>query len=180
MGTTRTSIQQSRGYQVLGNVAHWPPLVYVLLGAALGGIWALGTSVQVLTSEAWMMGKGMDQINFTAWGQLYQAVTGQLPSGMYVPFTFGWGVQFALIIASIGVELPPHPAWRYWLAWLSVGGLIFVNSCGDWNSSAQYGIWGQAGFTIVVFFITFCMLIFCIMAWKHAWHLMKQKSGSGN
>jgi hypothetical protein len=180
MGSTRSSITQTRGYQILGNVAHWPPLVYFITGIALGGIWALGTSVQVLTSEAWMMGKPMDKINFTAWGQLAQAVSGQLPSAMYIPFMFGWGVQFALIIASIGVELPRDPAWRYWLAWLAVGGLIIVNSCGDWNGSSQYGPWGQAGFTLVVFFVTFCMLLFAIMAFKHAWTVMKQKSGSSN
>lgn len=177
MGSTR-SITQTRGYQVLGTVAHWPPLVYYLVGAALGGIWALGTSVQVLTSEAWMMGKSMNQINFTAWGQLYDAATGHLAPDMYVPFMFGWGVQFALIIASIGIELPRDPIWRFYLAWVVVIGLIVVNSCGDWNGSSQYGPWGQAGFTLVVFFVTFCVLLFAIMAFKHAWHVMKQKSAS--
>ena len=162
--------------RLLGNVANWPPLVYVTLGFALGGIWALGTSVQVLTSEAWMMHTSMDQINFTAWGQLWDAIWGHLSPGMYVPFTFGWGVQFAMIVASVGVELPRDPAWRFWLATLAVTGLIFVNACGDWNSSSQYGFWGQAGFTLVVFFITFCMLLFFIMAFMHAWHLMKYKA----
>jgi hypothetical protein len=169
MATTR--MQQSR--QILGTVAHWPPLVYILLGLALGGIWALGTSVQVLTSEAWMMHKAMNQIDFSAFGQLRDAVTGQLAPDMLVPFIFGWGVQFALIVASIGVELPPHPRWRYYLAWTAVIGLIGVNSCGDFNSSAQYGFWGQSGFTLVIFFVTFCMLLFAIMAFKHAWSVMQ-------
>jgi hypothetical protein len=164
-------MQQSR--QILGTVAHWPPLVYILLGLALGGIWALGTSVQVLTSEAWMMHKAMNQIDFSAFGQLRDAVTGQLAPDMLVPFIFGWGVQFALIVASIGVELPPHPRWRYYLAWTAVIGLIGVNSCGDFNSSAQYGFWGQSGFTLVIFFVTFCMLLFAIMAFKHAWSVMR-------
>lgn len=152
----------------------WPPLVYVLIGVALFGVWALGTSVQVLTSEAWMMGKSMSEINFTAFGQLWQAIRGQLPADMLVPFMFGWGVQFALIIASIGIELPRRPAWRYWTALSIVIGLIGVNSCGDFVSSAQFGFWGQSGFTLVVFFVTFCMLIFCIMAFKHAWAAAQQ------
>ena len=151
------------------NTAQWPPLVYALIGVALLGIWALGTSVQVLTSEAWMMSQSMSQINFTAFGQLWQAIRGQLPADMLVPFMFGWGVQFALIVASIGIELPRHPAWRYWTALAIVIGLIGVNSCGDFVSSAHYGFWGQSGFTLVVFFVTFCMLIFAIMAFKHAW-----------
>lgn len=174
MGTTR-ALPQNRALQILGNVAHWPPLVYVIMGVALGGIWALGTSVQVLTSEAWMMHRTMNQINFTAFGQLYQAATGSLPSDMYIPFIFGWGVQFALIVASIGIELPPHPRWRYYLAWAAVIGLIGINSCGDFSSSEKYGTWGQWGFTFVIFFVTFCMLLFAIMAFKHAWTVMNSR-----
>ena len=146
------------------------------MGIALIGVWALGTSTQVLTSEAWMMSKNMNQINFTAWGQLWNAVRGQLPPAMYIPFMFGWGVQFALIVASIGIELPRHPIWRYYLVWAAVLGLIGVNSCGDFASSSQYGFWGQCGFTLVVFFVTFCMLLFAIMAWKHAWTVFRAQS----
>ncbi len=171
--TTRAQ-SQNRGGHLIGSVAHWPPLVYILLGLALGGIWALGTSVQVLTSEAWMMHRSMHQIDFTAFGQLVQAITAQLDPDMLVPFIFGWGVQFALIVTSIGIELPPHPRWRYWLAWIATIGLIGVNSCGDYASSGQYGPWGQLGFTLVIFFVTFCMLLFAIMAFKHAWAVMRQ------
>lgn len=173
---TTSRMQQGRGMQILGNAAHWPPLVYVVMGLALGGIWALGTSVQVLTSEAWMMHRALNQIDFTAFSQLWQAVTGQLPPSMLVPFIFGWGVQFALIVASIGIELPKTPVWRYWLAWVAVIGLIAVNSCGDFASSGSYGFWGQLGFTIVIFFVTFCMLLFSIMAFKHAWTVMRQSA----
>ena len=164
--------RMQKGVQALMGVAHWPPLVYVLIGIALGGIWALGTSVQVLTSEAWMMGQTMKTINFTAFGQLWDAVRGQLSSDMLVPFIFGWGVQFALIVASIGIELPPYPRWRYYLAWAFVIGLICVNSCGDFASSSAYGTWGQWGFTLVILFVTFCMLLFAIMAFRHAWNVM--------
>ena len=173
MATAR--IHHHRGVQALMNVAHWPPLVYVALGLACGGIWALGTSVQVLTSEAWMIGVPMRQIDFTAFGQLVAATTGHLTPAMLVPFMFGWGVQFALIVASVGIELPPHPQWRYWLAWIAVIGLICVNSCGDFVSSSTYGFWGQCGFTLVVFFVTFCMLLFAIMAFKHAWTVMHRR-----
>jgi hypothetical protein len=159
--------------QILGNASNWPPLVYALLGVALSLVWALGTSVQVLTSEAWIMGLPMGQVNFSAFGQLRDAVTGHLPSIMLVPFCFGWGVQIALIVASVGIELPRRPKWRYWLAWIAVIGLIAVNSCGDYSSSAAYGTWGQVGFTIVVFFITFCILLFAIMSFKHAWTSMQ-------
>ena len=173
MGATNTTAMGRMQAGIRGMSNHVPPLVWLFLGVALLGVWALGTSVQVLTSEAWLQGVTMQQINFTAFGQLWDAVTGKLDSGMLVPFMFGWGVQFALIVASIGVELPPHPAWRYWLAWGSVIVLIVVNSCGDFASSSRYGFWGQAGFTTVVFFITFCMLLFAIMAFKSFFQSMR-------
>lgn len=167
----RRAVRRARG--MLSGVAHWPPLVYWLIGVALMGVWALGTSTQVLTSEAWMMGKRMDQIDFTAWSQLWDATRGQLAPAMSIPFMFGWGVQFALIVASVGIELPRYPAWRSTLAWTAVIGLIAINSCGDYASSSQYGFWGQCGFTAVVFFVTFCMLLFAIMAFKHAWRVTR-------
>lgn len=171
---TTSTTPAKKAARFLGFVANQPPLVYLLVGFGLLGIWALGTSVQVLTSEAWMMGKTMNQINFTAFGQLIDAATGHLQPEMYIPFIFGWGVQFALIVASIGIELPKEPAWRYWLAWTAVFGLIGVNSCGDFASSSKYGIWGQCGFTLVVLFITFVVLLFAIMAFKHAVAVFRQ------
>src|SRR5215472_8510904 len=53
-----------------------PPLVYAALGLVTGGFWALGTSVQVLTSEAWMMHETMNKISFNAYGQLVDACHG--------------------------------------------------------------------------------------------------------
>jgi hypothetical protein len=150
-----------------------PPLVYFGLGVVCGGFWALGTSVQVLTSEAWMMHQTMNEISFNAFGQLWDAIGGHLPGAMLVPFLFGWGVQLALIVASVGVELPKKPAWRWWLAVGSCSVLIIANSCGDFASSAQYGFWGQLGFSAVVFFLTFVMAIFALLAFRHAFQLAK-------
>jgi nicotinamide riboside transporter PnuC len=171
MATARTQLH--KGMQGVLGVAQWPPLVYIVLGIALGAIWALGTSVQVMTSEAWIMGVKMKEVNFTAFGQLWQAITGQLPPEMLIPFIWGWGVQFALIVASIGVELPRRPAWRFWLAVSVIVGLIGINACGDFVSSSDYGFGGQCGFTVVIFFVTFCMLLFSIMSFKHAWDKMQ-------
>jgi hypothetical protein len=150
-----------------------PPIVYAALGLVCGAFWVLGTSVQVLTSEAWMMGQTMDHISLNAFGQIYDAFRGLLPGHLMIPFLFGWGVQMALVVASVGVELPKRPAWRWWLAAGTCAVLIFVNSCGDFASSVQYGFWGQCGFTAVIFFLTFVMMIFTIMAFKHAFALAK-------
>jgi hypothetical protein len=175
MSTNESQIsRQQRMVQQMNKVSSaQPPLVYAGLGCVCAGFWALGTSVQVLTSEAWMMGKTMDKISFTAFGQLWDAAFGLLPADMLVPFLFGWGVQMALVVSSIGVELPRRPAWRWWLSAGSCGVLILANSCGDFASSAKYGFWGQCGFTSVVFFLTFVMMLFTVMAFKHAFALAK-------
>jgi hypothetical protein len=150
-----------------------PPIVYLLIGLLCGFFWALGTSVQVLTSEAWMMGQTLDKISFNAFGQLWDAAWGHLPGNMWIPFVFGWGVQMALVVTGIGVELPKKPAWRWWLSAGSCFVLIVTNACGDFASAALYGFWGQLGFTAVIFFLTFVMLIFAIMAFRHAFALAK-------
>lgn len=166
---------QRRFVQGMGKISNTqPPIVHLLLGLVCLFFWALGTSTQVLTSEAWMMHKTMSQITFSAFGQLWDAAHGQMPDGMLVPFLFGWGVQIALIIASVGVELPRKPAWRFYLAAWSCAGLIIVNSCGDFTGSAEYGFWGQSGFTIVIFFLTFVMMLFVIMCFRHAFALAKE------
>jgi hypothetical protein len=165
----------NKGFQALSGVAQWPPFVYIVLGLVLSAIWALGTSVQVLTSEAWMMGMKLSQVNFNAYGQLWDAAHGNLLPDMFVPFAFGWGVQFALIVASVGIELPRYPKWRYILSWAAIIGLIGINSCGDFAASTQYGFWGQCGFTLTILFITFCMGLFAIMSFKHAWTLITQQ-----
>jgi hypothetical protein len=155
-----------------------PPIVYFLLGCVCLGFWALGTSAQVLTSEAWMMREPLQSISFTAFGQLYDAVKGKLGADMLVPFFFGWGVQLALTVSSIGIELPRYPRWRFYLAAGSSIVLIFANSCGDWSSSEKYGFWGQCGFTAVIFFLTFVMMLFAVMAFKKAWSLLKVKKNT--
>jgi hypothetical protein len=161
--TTTTTTTSSAGKH------HWPPLVYLGLAVLLAVLWALGTSTQVLTSEAWMMGESMNQLSFNAFAQLWDALHGFLISVPIVPFMFGWGVQIALVIGSIGVELPKHPRWRHNLAVFIDVALIIINSCGDFASAASYGIWGQLGFATVVFFLTFVVLLFLIACLKHAW-----------
>lgn len=119
------------------------------------------------------MGQTLDKISFNAFGQLWDAAHGQLGSELLVPFMFGWGVQMALVVASIGIELPRKPAWRWWLSVGSCAVLIIANSCGDFASSEKYQFWGQCGFTAVIFFLTFVMMLFTVMAFRHAFHLAK-------
>jgi hypothetical protein len=143
-----------------------PPLVYFLLGCLCLAFWALGTSCQVMTSQAWMMRETLQNISFSAFPQLVGAFSGQLKSDVMGPFFFSWGVQLALIIGSVGIELPRKPAWRFYVASGMCLALVVTNSCGDWSSSAQYGFWGQCGFSGAIFFLTFVMMLFAVMAFK--------------
>lgn len=175
MSNTSASVAaQQRAIAAMNKISSTqPPIVYAALGLICGGFWALGTSVQVLTSEAWMMRTTLDRISFNAFGQLWDAAHGQLGGDLLMPFIFGWGVQMALVVGSVGVELPRKPAWRWWVSVGSCVVLVVANSCGDFASSVKYGFWGQCGFTTVIFFLTFVMMLFTIMAFKHAFTLAK-------
>lgn len=155
-------------------IATWPPLVYFLLGLVCLGMWAAGTAVQVQTSEAWIAGQQVNHLpTLSTFGQIWLFVSGQLPGSQVVPFSFAWGVQLALIVASVGVELPKHPKWRYYLSWAVVVLLIGVNSAGDYTFSVQYGFWGQMGFTLVILFVTFCLGLLAVMCFVHGYRKMQ-------
>jgi cytochrome c oxidase subunit IV len=165
---------------LLRQVATWPPLVYVLLGAFALLFWAGGTAIQVQTSEAWIMGVPLTRFpSIATFGQLWEFAWGRLPASAIVPFSFGWGVQIALIIASVGVELPRHPQWRYLLSWGVIILLIGVNSCGDYLYAQQYGFWGASGFTLVILFVTFCAGLLAIMCFIHAVDRMRVMAQAG-
>jgi hypothetical protein len=155
--------------QTISKVMNWPPLVDVIAGVFLLAIWAGGTAVQVLTSEAWFAHTSLVSFNvLAAYRQLWDFVHGDMPTSMLAPFMFAWGTQAALIVASIGIELPKHPEWRYKGAWALMWLLIAVNSAGDYNSTESYGFWGQIGFTIVVLFATFVVGLLAVMCFVRA------------
>lgn len=159
---------------LFGHIATWPPLVYVILGLAALLFWAGGTAVQVQTSEAWIMRVPLDHFpSIATFGQIWDFASGKLPVSAIVPFSFAWGVQIALIIASVGVEMPRYPEWRYAVSWSVVILLIAVNSCGDYVYSWQYGFWGATGFTLVILFVTFCAGLLAVMCFMHAAEKMR-------
>ena len=168
MASTQAQTQAGSFVRRATQVASWPPLVYFLLGLVCLGFWGAGTSVQVQTSEAWIMGEHVTSIpTLATFLQIWKFFSGTLPATFVVPFTFAWGVQLALIIASVGIELPKYPKWRYYLSWGVVLLLIGVNSAGDYQYSGPYGFWGQAGFTLVILFVTFCLGLLAVMCFIH-------------
>lgn len=160
--------------QSMGKVLQWPPLVDIIVGVALVAVWLGGTAVQVLTSEAWFMHSALTSFNvLSAYQQLWAFVHGDMPINMLAPFMFAWGTQAALIVASIGVELPRHPEWRYKGALALMWLLVAVNSAGDFGSTGAYGFWGQVGFTTAVLFATFVVGLLAVMCFVRAFHKAK-------
>lgn len=147
-----------------------PPVVLIPLGIIVLFFWFAGTSVQVLTSEAWFAHTSVSPFSLVlTFQQIGQFVSGRMTWEQLFPFIFAWGVQFALILTSIGIEMPRHPAWRFWTAWAISIGLIVINSCGDYQTTAPYGGWSQIGFTIVLLFVTFCLGLLAITCFVHAY-----------
>jgi len=151
----------------------WPPIVHIALGCLLLIFWLLGTSIQIATSEAWFTHVPLSHLPTLAiLLQPWQWLHGQLPANMLAPVAFAFGVQMATVFASIGVELPRYPSWRFHAARLAIVGLIGINSAGDWQSTQQYGTWGQFGFTMVVLFLTFVVLFLAIHSFLAAFSKM--------
>jgi hypothetical protein len=160
--------------QSLGRVLNWPPLVDLIAGIFLLAIWAGGTAVQVLTSEAWFAHSTLTSFNvLAAYQQLWQFVHGDMSTSLLAPFMFAWGTQAALVVASIGIELPRHPEWRYKGAWALMWLLVAVNSAGDFSSTSGYGFWGQLGFTTAVLFATFVVGLLAVMCFVRATQKIK-------
>src|SRR6266446_4322504 len=101
---TMASTEQATFVRRVTQVATWPPFVYFLLGFVCLGMWTAGTAVQVQTSEAWIMGQQVNNLpTLSTFAQIVLFISGHLPANEVVPFTFAWGVQLALIIASVGI-----------------------------------------------------------------------------
>ena len=158
---------------VARKAAQWPPLIWFILGIVLSILWLAGTCTEVSTSIAWMTRKPITMTGFTPLSQFVDFFRGTMSPDMLPPFVYAWGVQGAGMVGTFGIELPRYPRWRFYIATLLCIGLIVSNSCGDWESSKEYGFWGQCGFTTVLLFVTFGLGLFAVMAFRHAFSRMK-------
>src|SRR5438094_2094681 len=87
---TLAAVSTIRRKPLVKQIATWPPLVYVLLGALALLFWAGGTAIQVQTSEAWIMGVPLTRFpSIATFGQLWDFAWGRLPVEAIVPFSFG-------------------------------------------------------------------------------------------
>ena len=142
--------------------SHWPAWGYLVTAAIALVVWLGGTAVQVQTSESWISQTRISAVlqpHFSIFGQLSLFWSGGLTQVQVVAYLFGWGVQAALILFSLGIDLPQHTVGakrRSALFSWACAGLILINSMGDWYYSATFGFWGQLGFSFALFITTFC------------------------
>ena len=152
---------------------NWPPLLWFLCGLVLSVVLAFSIPVQMLTSESWFMHIPVELSRVLyPYVQAWLFVHQELPADQIAPFMFAFGVQVALGLFSFGIELPPHPKWRYYGCWILMVLLVLVNSAGDFASTSDYGFWGQAGFTAAILFLTFVVQLVAIMCFINAWKMM--------
>src|SRR5712691_2869663 len=88
---------------------HIWPLWYILGGLAVGFGWLWGNTVQIQTSEAWILQvkTGIDLAPHLAiLLQITDFFNGNLTQSQVIADTWGWGNQFIILICSIGVEFP--------------------------------------------------------------------------
>jgi hypothetical protein len=145
---------------------NWPAWGHLIAAGVALTVWFAGTSVQVETSEAWIASAlTKTQISatiaehFSVFGQIGAFWAGGLDHYQVVSYLFAWGTQAALILFSIGVDLPAHTkgykARSQVFIWTCIL-LIALNSLGDWFYSGDFGFWGQCGFVLALFVTTFC------------------------
>lgn len=141
---------------------NWPAWGYFLVGGIALVVWLGGTAAQVQTSEAWMAQDNVTSLlapHFSIYLQLTAFWNGGLNQKQLVSYVFGWAVQAALILFSIGLDLPQQTRGQQWRSGLfswACAGLILINSMGDWYYSSNFGFWGQLGFAFSLFICTFC------------------------
>lgn len=170
--------------------ADLPAIAYFVGGlAALTG-WLAGTSVQIWTSEMWMLSATGVNVNGSTLRPHFEVLLqfiafwgGGLTQEQIVPYCFGYACQLALIAFSIGMELPKtSPAAKKrstFFAWACLG-LVVINSIGDAFYARNYGFLGAVGFALGMIFMTFCCGLLAVIAFQHGAAAWKRASAAAN
>ena len=164
---TQPQQQQRQPARTPSRIANqnWPAWGYLVSAGIAFGVWLGGTAVQVQTSEDWFSSAlgvkptGTMQPHFSVFNQIALFWNGGLDTQHVPPFMFAWAVQAALVLFSIGVDLPAHTKGHMIRSRLFIAsciGLIITNSLGDWYYSEAFGHWAQLGFVLALFVSTFC------------------------
>lgn len=160
-GDSTTTTTTTRSTTIGGDLHNIWPLWYLLGGLAVGFGWLWGNTLQIQTSEAWILqlksGIALAP-HFAILGQITDFFGGTLTQSQVIADTWGWGNQFIILICSIGIEFPAHtPKAQRRAAWFGWGCLLFIilNSLADFSYSALGGFWQQLAFAGICLMMSF-------------------------
>lgn len=155
----------------------YPPIVHIIWGIILLGVFVIGSLLQVQTSEAWMLNTndpGGWIPNMNLFMQFPQFWSGQMDAHHAVAFIFAWGLQIVLVTCKIGTmrsqsqvmrkwggtsqahpEMVTNARWRGW-GW-DIGSLLLLlfNSIVDGLYAWSLGPLQALVFTVVLFLNNF-------------------------
>ncbi len=137
------------------------PLPVLLVGCALLLFWILASTLQIQTSEAFIL-KGPAVTLAPNWGILRQPldlVQGRLSTDMAKASMWGWGIELIYLVCIVGYEVAHESVRatnRHLASWFRTGVVALIAF--DAYTDVQYGqlasgFWGQVAFALVTSFI---------------------------
>jgi hypothetical protein len=137
------------------------PLPILLVGLALLAFWILASTLQIQTSEAFIL-KGPAVTLAPNWGILKQPVElvqGYLSTDMAKAAMWGWGIELIYLVCIVGYEVAHESVKssnRHLASWFRTGvvALIAFDAYTDFQyGQLASGPWGQLAFALVTAFI---------------------------
>jgi hypothetical protein len=137
------------------------PLPILLVGLALLVFWILASTLQIQTSEAFIL-KGPAVTLAPNWGILKQPVElvqGYLTTDMAKAAMWGWGIELIYLVCIVGYEVAHESVKasnRHLSSWFRTGvvALIAFDAYTDFQyGQLASGPWGQLAFALVTAFI---------------------------
>ncbi len=137
------------------------PIPVLLVGCALLLFWMLASTLQIQTSEAFIL-RGPAVTLAPNWGILRQPLDllqGRLSTDMAKASMWGWGIELIYLVCIVGYEVAHESVRatnRHLASWLRTGVVALIAF--DAYTDVQYGqlasgFWGQVAFALVTAFI---------------------------
>ena len=160
----------------------FPPIVHVLFGIVLVGVFLIGCIMSMQTSEAWIRSLQSASLapDLNIFGQFPHFFTGEMGEDESIAFVFAFTVQCVLLVTKIGLasvharvarklgNVSPTAAMqksakRRMSAWSWLPGIaLTLNAIADIVYAWHLGVWQALAFSAVMFIATFYLGTFGI------------------
>jgi hypothetical protein len=180
--TTPAPTASSSGGSTDTSILLFPPIVHVILGFVLVGVFVIGCIMSMQTSEAWIRSLQSASLapDFNIFGQFPRFFTGGMGEDESIAFVFAFTVQCVLLVAKIGLatvharvarklgNIPQtagmqKSAKRRMSAWNWLSGIaLALNAIADVVYAWHLGFFQALAFSAVMFLATFYLGTFGI------------------